>query len=106
MIYSVNFASSVVNIQKRLYPETGPVVFFISCFTFQGHVAYERKVLVDLTKKGKKMREKAAAMPQKLVSGLLSEAISIDDLNDLKNKPNSLVKFLLVKSHTESPVCS
>ena len=57
----------------------------------------ERKVIVSLTSKGKKMKKTAAAIPQKLVKGLKSEDMTNKDLTDLRDKLNVLIKVLSEK---------
>jgi MarR family transcriptional regulator, organic hydroperoxide resistance regulator len=57
----------------------------------------ERKVNVELTEKGKQMKREAARIPEKLAASLISDSIKMDELIDLKNKLDSLIKFLLKK---------
>ena len=59
--------------------------------------ADERKVIVALTEKGKKMQVKAAEIPEKLASSLLSASIKVEDLIDLKEKLHQIIDFLSEK---------
>lgn len=54
----------------------------------------ERKVIVELTEKGIKMEHQAAAIPEKLVSGVISEGLGVDDIVDLRNKLNTVINYL------------
>ena len=57
----------------------------------------ERKVNIELSKKGKQMKIEAARIPEKLAASLISETLKIEELIDLKNKLDSLIKFLSEK---------
>jgi MarR family transcriptional regulator, organic hydroperoxide resistance regulator len=57
----------------------------------------ERKVIVELTKKGKEMREEASAIPGKLVEGLQGATVSIEDMVELRDKLNVLINYLKEK---------
>jgi DNA-binding MarR family transcriptional regulator len=57
----------------------------------------ERKVIVELTKKGKQMQKEAARIPEELAAILISGTLKIEDLIDLKDKLNSIIKFLSEK---------
>jgi len=54
----------------------------------------ERKVMINLTKKGQKMSIIASIIPQELVSGLQKSSLSINRLIELRNNLNELVDFL------------
>jgi len=54
----------------------------------------ERKVVVELTGKGRRMELTAADIPQKLSAGLLPEGMKERDLVDLKDKLNTLIDYL------------
>ena len=45
-----------------------------------------RKVIIELTPKGKQLQIEAASIPEQMASGLISNAMSIEDLVDLKDK--------------------
>ena len=57
----------------------------------------ERKVNIELSKKGKQMKIEAARIPEKLAASLISETLKIEELIDLKNKLDSLINFLSEK---------
>jgi len=57
----------------------------------------ERKVLIQLTSKGKKMRGKAAAIPEKLAASLNSDVMSLEELAKLKGNLYKLIDFLVEK---------
>lgn len=57
----------------------------------------ERKVLIQLTEKGREMRLRAASIPEQLVQGLNQSSLSIEDLIRLRGQLNELVNFLVDK---------
>lgn len=59
----------------------------------------ERKVIVHLTDKGRKMREDAVSIPESLVKSLSTEAMKMEDIIELKDKLNTLIAFLLKKAN-------
>jgi DNA-binding MarR family transcriptional regulator len=61
----------------------------------------ERKVIVELTPKGKNMQAEASVIPQKLAAGLISNAMKIEELVDLKEKLENIISFLSKKTKTE-----
>ncbi len=61
----------------------------------------ERKVIVELTSKGKLMQDEAATIPEKLAAGLISETLNVGELVDLKNKLESIICFLTEKTKIE-----
>lgn len=54
----------------------------------------ERKVIVQLTEKGKALQEKAAIIPEELVKRLSDSELKLDDLIKLKESLNSIISFL------------
>jgi len=54
----------------------------------------ERKVIIALTAKGKKLQSRAAGIPGKLSEGLSAGSIGINELTDLKGKLNKIIDFL------------
>ena len=54
----------------------------------------ERKVMVRLSKKGSVMREAAAEIPGKLAHGLIPNALSVEELIDLREKLYSIIHYL------------
>jgi DNA-binding MarR family transcriptional regulator len=61
----------------------------------------ERKVIVHLTEKGRKMRKKAASIPEKLAAGLIAGGMTIAELIELRNNLNMIVDFLIEKNKSE-----
>lgn len=61
----------------------------------------ERKVIVRLTEKGKKLKKKAASIPEKLAAGLKTGTMTSEKLVELRNKLNLLVDVLLEKNKPE-----
>jgi len=57
----------------------------------------ERKVIINLTPKGKLMEADAATIPEKLASGILSDTMKIEDLVNLKNKLEGIINVLTEK---------
>lgn len=93
----------VSDIARRLFLDTNTITPLLKRMETQGLLKRkrsdedERKVIISLSSKGRKMKKTAAAIPQKLVKGLKSEDMTIDDLNDLKDKLNLLIKVLSEK---------
>lgn len=54
----------------------------------------ERNVIIELTEKGKQLKSEAIPIPEKLLETLLSGQLSIDDITQLKDTLNTLVKLL------------
>ncbi|MCW3787407.1 MarR family winged helix-turn-helix transcriptional regulator [Plebeiibacterium sediminum] len=54
----------------------------------------ERKVIVKLTSKGKKLKNKASEIPQSLSHKLLDSSLNIEDLIDLKKKLETIIEHL------------
>lgn len=54
----------------------------------------ERKVIVQLTEKGKGLQKEAAKIPEELVKRLSDSEIKLDDLIKLKESLNSIISFL------------
>lgn len=54
----------------------------------------ERKVIVQLTEKGKDLQKKAAKIPEELVKRLSDSELKLDDLIKLKESLNSIISFL------------
>ncbi len=61
----------------------------------------ERKVIVELTPKGKLMQTEASVIPQKLAAGLISNTMKIEELVDLKEKLENIIHFLKEKNKIE-----
>jgi len=60
----------------------------------------ERKVIVALTEKGERMQHEAEEIPEKLLTGLLSEGMEVNDIIDLRNRLNTIIKFLSDKGNS------
>ena len=54
----------------------------------------ERKVMVQLTEKGKYLKEEASIIPEELVKQLLNEDLQVEDLITLKDKLNTIIQLL------------
>lgn len=54
----------------------------------------ERKVMITLTDKGRKMRLSASSIPEVLVNKLKNGALTIDQLIELRTNLNSLIDYL------------
>jgi len=94
---------TVNDIARRLLLNTNTITPLLQRMEAQGIIARkksgddERKVILSLTSKGKKMKKTAASIPQKLLKGLKSENLTIEDLTDLRDKLNLLIKILSEK---------
>jgi DNA-binding MarR family transcriptional regulator len=93
----------VNEIARRLHLNTNTITPLLQRMEFQGIITRkrsaddERKVIVSLASKGKKMKKTAATIPGKLMKGLRSENLTIEDLTDLRDKLNLLIRALSVK---------
>lgn len=98
---------SVNEISQKLILNTNTVTPLLKRMESQGIInrqrseSDERKVIVELTAKGKQLQTEAFSIPGQLVSGLISEAMKIEELSDLKNKLQILINYLLEKNQTE-----
>ena len=54
----------------------------------------ERKVIIALTSKGRKLQSRAAGIPGKLSEGLAAGSMSITDLINLKDKLHVIIDYL------------
>jgi DNA-binding MarR family transcriptional regulator len=94
---------SVNEISQKLILNTNTVTPLLKRMETQGLITRqrsgsdERKVIVELTKKGKQMQKEAARIPEELAASLISGTLKIEDLIDLKEKLNSIIKFLSEK---------
>jgi DNA-binding MarR family transcriptional regulator len=61
----------------------------------------ERKVIIRLTDQGRELRKDAIQIPQKLVEGLVSESMSVTQLQELKKSIDSLLHYLVMKNGIE-----
>jgi MarR family transcriptional regulator, organic hydroperoxide resistance regulator len=58
----------------------------------------ERKVIIALTAKGRKLQSRAADIPGKLSEGLAAGSMSVTDLIDLKDKLHVIIDHLSKKT--------
>lgn len=58
----------------------------------------ERKVLINLTDRGRKMESVASGIPQKLSAGLIPDGMNENDLIELKEKLYTIINYLSDKS--------
>ena len=97
---------SVNDISQKLILNTNTVTPLLKRMEVQGIITRnrseedERKVLVKLTEKGIGMRMEASTIPEKLTACIISDALNVEELIDMKEKLNVLIDFLL-KSKTE-----
>ncbi len=61
----------------------------------------ERKVIVNLTRKGKALRTEAASIPERLVGSLLSEETELDALLRLRDQLQALIHTLSAKHQAD-----
>jgi MarR family transcriptional regulator, organic hydroperoxide resistance regulator len=54
----------------------------------------ERKVVLQLTQKAKKLEHDAACIPLQLIEGLQNSSMSVDDLVALKHKLDEVIRLL------------
>lgn len=98
---------SVNGISQKLILNTNTVTPLLKRMELQGFIkrnrseSDERKVMVALTRKGKQLQAEAASIPGQLASGLISEAMQIEDLGDLKDKLQILIRYLMEKKPAE-----
>ena len=59
----------------------------------------ERKVIVNLTARGKQMQAEAAVIPEKLAAGLISDTLKMEELIDLKYKLEAIITLMNRKNN-------
>lgn len=62
----------------------------------------ERKVIINLTEKGKSLRDDASEIPLKLVENTDMSTMNPEDLIDLKNKLYEVIQVLSKKQNTDA----
>jgi DNA-binding MarR family transcriptional regulator len=98
---------SVNEISKKLILNTNTITPLLKRMETQGIIERhrsendERKVIVNLTQKGKLMQIEAAVIPEKLAAGLISDTMKIEELIDLKHKLDVIINFLNEKNNSE-----
>lgn len=58
----------------------------------------QRSVIIELTTKGKQLKSQALAIPEKLIGTLLCEEISLDEVIQLKETLDALIKRLTINT--------
>lgn len=107
MVLWENNESTVNEISKKLILNTNTVTPLLKRMESQGIISRqrsgndERKVIVALTLKGKKMQARAAEIPEKLAASIISGSIKAEDLIDLKEKLHRIIRYLSEKSKTD-----
>ena len=91
---------SVNEITQKLLLNTNTVTPLLKRMESQGKISRqrsendERKVIINLTPEGKQLRTAATSIPEKLVSGLISEKMNLEDLKNLKDQLYILINYL------------
>ncbi|HAX96767.1 MAG TPA: MarR family transcriptional regulator [Prolixibacteraceae bacterium] len=91
---------TVNDIARKLILNTNTVTPLLKRMEQQGIIMRkrsdedERKVIVQLTAKGRKMQEEAARIPESLVTRLAASNLDKDELVRLKDSLNSIIRFL------------
>jgi MarR family transcriptional regulator, organic hydroperoxide resistance regulator len=57
----------------------------------------ERKVIVSLTARGRQLEAEAATIPERLVTGLVSPEMRLEDLQALKQQLHHIINYLAQK---------
>lgn len=90
----------VNDIAKKLILNTNTITPLLKRMEQQGIIRRkrsrqdERKVIVQLTEKGREMQEEASLIPQQLASRLVEGELKIDDLVRLKESLDSMIRSL------------
>jgi MarR family transcriptional regulator, organic hydroperoxide resistance regulator len=98
---------SVNEIAHKLILNTNTITPLLKRMEVQGIILRERsaederKVMVHLTDKGWSMREGAAAIPLKLAEGLQAGNMNLQELIELRDKLNSLIRLMLEKGNKD-----
>ena len=97
----------VNDIAKKLILNTNTITPLLKRMEQQGFITRkrsendERKVMVQLTKKGQDLKEEAAKIPEELVKRLSDGELKLDDLIKLKESLNSIILFLSKQMHCD-----
>lgn len=95
-----NESIPVNDIAKKLILNTNTITPLLKRMEQQGLLLRkrsdkdERKVIVQLTEKGKILQEQAAEIPKELIKRILDSELKIEDLVKLKENLNSIISFL------------
>lgn len=96
-------AISVNEIAKKLILNTNTVTPLLKRMASQDIIKRqrseddERKVIVKLTGKGKRLQTEAASIPGELASGLSSVALDLEELRAIKDKLDKIITYLVEK---------
>lgn len=91
---------SINEITQRLILNTNTVTPLLKRMESQGIITRqrspedERKVIITLTPKGQQLKIEAAAIPEKLVTNLLSKDVSVENLKLLKEQLYVIINYL------------
>ena len=91
---------AVSEITRRLILNTNAITPVLKRMEAQGIITRqrseedERKVIVTLTPKGKDLQIAAASIPEKLVAGLVSSNVKIEELQTLKDQLYAIIHYL------------
>ena len=91
---------AVSEITRRLILNTNTVTPILKRMEAQGIITRrrseedERKVIVTLTPKGKELQIEAASIPEKLVAGLVSGNVKMEELQALKDQLYVIIHYL------------
>ena len=91
---------AVNDISKKLILNTNTITPLLKRMEQQGLLKRERskederKVIVQLTEKGKQLQEQASLIPEELAKHLLEGGLKIDDLITLKDQLNAIIQLL------------
>lgn len=100
MVLWENDCISVNEIAKKLILNTNTITPLLKRMEQQGLLNRkredkdERKVIVQLTKKGMNLQEEASKIPEELIKRLSDSELKIDDLIHLKGSLNSIISLL------------
>lgn len=95
-----NDGKSVNDIAKTLILNTNTITPLLKRMEQQGLIKRnrseedERKVIVQLTKKGLQLKTEASLIPEELAKRILDSELKVDDLIKLKEYLNSVIMFL------------
>ncbi len=91
---------SVNDIAHKLILNTNTVTPLLKRMEAQGLIRRnraqtdERKVIIELTAEGKKMKQQAVTIPHDLVKNLQADGVTVDELVGLREQLNTLIQQL------------
>jgi DNA-binding MarR family transcriptional regulator len=94
---------AVNEIAQKLILNTNTITPLLKRLESQGIVTRrraeddERKVIVKLTSEGKALKTNAASIPEKLVAGIVSAGMNLEELGSLKDNLYEIINYLLEK---------